>query len=206
MPAKKRNSRSDSDPPRRVEQAVRQNYGGSESARCQRTTADGRRCTLPLVVSGAEPRAKNAPLCLHHLRQHDRYPNAGRVAAELLGPRKRLDSATAINRVLSRLFALVARNRIPPRHAAILAYIGQLLLQSLPLVRREQQLKEASSELQDALCQALLSDAGAARPDAFADTGQPVRQNDAGSEAAGPAPEVRHSVVYVPAHHSQERP
>jgi hypothetical protein len=185
--------------------------GGSRD-RCQHTTADGRRCALS--------RAKHSALCLHHLRQQDSYPGASRVAAELLGSSKRLDSAIAINRVLGRLFVLVARNRIPPRHAATLAYIGQLLLQSLPLVRRERRLKEASSGWQQAFLQELLTRA-AADPDASADTGPPVGSNydgsqsalpgsesarRDGSEAARSSPAIETSVVYHHARNAWERP
>ena len=89
MPQSKRESRSDSDHAPRPdgisgERAVPilDNRDGpsarsmagknrpvlSESARSQQTTAGGRRCTLS--------RAKKTPLCLHHLRQQDRYRDA----------------------------------------------------------------------------------------------------------------------------------
>src|SRR5260370_18510037 len=45
--------------------------------------------------------------------------------------------STDINLVLGKLFTALAQNRIPPRNAAILAYIGQLMLHSLPGVKRE---------------------------------------------------------------------
>lgn len=38
---------------------------------------------------------------------------------------------------MGKLFALVAKNQIPTRTAAILAYIGQVLLSSLALMREE---------------------------------------------------------------------
>ena len=38
---------------------------------------------------------------------------------------------------MGKLFALLAKNRIPVRNAAVLAYIGQLLLHSLSGVKNE---------------------------------------------------------------------
>jgi len=46
-------------------------------------------------------------------------------------------TSTDINFVLGKLFTALAQNRIPPRNAAILAYIGQLMLHSLRGVKRE---------------------------------------------------------------------
>jgi hypothetical protein len=42
-----------------------------------------------------------------------------------------------VNQALGTLFRVVAANRIPPRSAVTLAYLGQLLLQSIPGVERE---------------------------------------------------------------------
>ena len=58
-------------------------------------------------------------------------------APELLGPVKDFQSAAAINHVLGRLLVLCAGNRMPSRNAGIIAYICQLLLQSLPGVKHE---------------------------------------------------------------------
>ncbi len=57
-------------------------------------------------------------------------------------PRPRRDATpripeTDINFVLGKLFTALAQNRIPPRNAAILAYIGQLMLHSLRGVKKE---------------------------------------------------------------------
>ena len=113
--------------------------------RCAYKTADGRRCTTL--------RSKDHPsLCARHARQE--FRNAQRAAArlvatsnpcppmrnfapELLGPIKDFHTAASINHALGRLLVLVAGNRIPPRSAAIVAYICQLLLQSLSEVKLE---------------------------------------------------------------------
>ena len=102
-------------------------------SRCRYKTADGRRCTMLKMDD-------HPSLCYTHWRQQlvqtESYDHEG-AAAELLGSIEDFNTATAVNQALGRLFALLARNRIPPRNAAILAYIGQLLLNSLPAVDRE---------------------------------------------------------------------
>ncbi len=59
------------------------------------------------------------------------------VSSALLGPVQDFRSAASINHVLAKLLVLLATDRIPPRNAAVLAYICQLLLQSLKEVKHE---------------------------------------------------------------------
>jgi hypothetical protein len=107
--------------------------------RCHHTSADGRRCRML--------RAEDDPsLCPDHRRQQfppHMAPEA--IAAELLRSIENLQTATAVNLVLGRLFALVASQRIAPRQALILAYIGQLLLNSVPVVGKEMTFAEGLS-------------------------------------------------------------
>ncbi len=106
--------------------------GGEQSVeRCLRTTADGRRCRMPA-------RPGHDSLCLPHWQRRNR--DSKTVSAELLGPFAKLNTATAVNHALAKLFSLVAQGRIPSRDAAVLAYIGQLLLSSLSAVRHEAEL------------------------------------------------------------------
>jgi len=79
----------------------------------------------------------HASLCLQHLRHLRPQPDPNIVAAELLGLIDDFKTATAINRALGRLFFMVAADRIPPRNAALLAYISQLLLNTLPAMENE---------------------------------------------------------------------
>jgi len=93
-------------------------------------TADGRRCQLP--------RMKDHPsFCYIHAQRQQHLLDPKRIAAELLGPFQDLKTANAVNHALGSLFLLVAQNRISPRHATTLAYIGQLLLQSLDPLQTE---------------------------------------------------------------------
>ena len=95
-----------------------------------RTGARNRRCTLL--------RAKNKyGLCATHATEERQLREAESVARELLGDTTELNTATSLNHVLGKLFALIAANRIPERNAAVLAYIGQLLLYSIDNVRDE---------------------------------------------------------------------
>jgi len=97
---------------------------------CQQVTSDGRRCRMS--------RMKGHPsLCFVHAQRQQHILDPQRVATELLGPFQDLKTTNAVNHALGSLFLMVAQNRIPPRNAAILAYIGQLLLQSLRPVESE---------------------------------------------------------------------
>ena len=117
--------------------------------RCQHKTASGRRCRL-LRIDG------DPSLCHHHRRQHlDPATDPESVAADLLGSIEDFKTATAVNQALGRLFALVAGNRIAPRNAAVLAYIAQLLLTTLPGVEHEITRTEGYDGRDRALVQAM---------------------------------------------------
>ncbi len=99
--------------------------------RCTHMTAHGRRCRMPTA-------SPDVALCLPHWQREKRDAQA--VSAELLGPFAKLNTATAVNHALARLFSLVAQGRVASRDAAVLAYISQLLLNSLSAVRHEAEL------------------------------------------------------------------
>ncbi len=102
----------------------------TEDVRCQHMTADNRRC-----VDSRAPDHKT--LCPYHALKEMQRRNSKVVAEEILGPLTDFRSAFAINRALGKLFTVTAENRIPVRNSAVLAYIGQLLLQTLPTLRGE---------------------------------------------------------------------
>src|SRR5216683_732728 len=89
--------------------------------RCQFETSDGRRCRMPRHPA-------HSALCPFHARDEMQLLESQRLGAEI---------SASINFVLGKLFTALAQNRIPPRNAAILAYIGQLMLHSLRGVKRE---------------------------------------------------------------------
>jgi hypothetical protein len=98
--------------------------------RCQFMFADGRRCSM------LRPKGKSR-FCLSHTAEDRQLRDAEDIAAELVGPTPELNTAVAINRTLARLFEQSAANRIPYRTAALLAYIGQLLVQTVGSIKSD---------------------------------------------------------------------
>jgi hypothetical protein len=93
---------------------------------CQFFFADGRLCRML--------RAKDHPtLCLFHAREEDQLVESHRLGAELPAflPGN-FFNAPDIHDVLGKLFTARARNRISQGDAATLAYIAQLMLQTIP--------------------------------------------------------------------------
>jgi hypothetical protein len=103
--------------------------------RCQFTGPSGRRCKLP--------RAKgHDSLCFNHWRRDRKLngepdPDAEATVARALGFRTELRTRVAVNDLLAKLFSLRARKLVSARDATILAYIAQLILQTLPGVQHE---------------------------------------------------------------------
>lgn len=97
---------------------------------CSFHTADGRRC-------GMLRWKRNRHFCLFHARQEQQLLHIDYIGNELPTLSGWFQTATDLNFALGNLFEAVARNRIPPRHAAVLAYISQLIIQTLPQVKAE---------------------------------------------------------------------
>ena len=111
--------------------------------RCHYRDSAGRRCRLP--------REKGHPtFCTRHARPRPAgfgAPGKGAVPVgnvpaadltpDLLGPLNDFRTNTSINYTLGRLLILKAADQISARDAAVVAYICQLLLQSVPGVRKE---------------------------------------------------------------------
>ncbi|MGO9640313.1 MAG: hypothetical protein ACLP1Y_03275 [Candidatus Acidiferrales bacterium] len=114
------------------------------SLRCKCAFSDGRRCAML--------RWKGHPdFCLFHAHQEQQLIHAGRLGKELATLSGDFRTITDLNHALGKLFAAVAHNRIPPRNAAVLAYIGQLLMQSVPEVKSETIRSEGSAAWDDTL-------------------------------------------------------
>ena len=92
-------------------------------------------------------------LCAHHARLHQR--DTEDLADGLLAGVEDFRSASSVNHVLGQIFELTARDRIKPRKAALLAYLGQLLLNSLPAVRLELSYAHALPNLHKAISRLL---------------------------------------------------
>ncbi len=99
--------------------------------RCQFETSDGRRCRMPRHPA-------HSALCPFHARDEMQLLESQSLGAEISASiTGEFMTSTDINFVLGKLFTALAQNRIPPRNAAILAYIGQLMLHSLRGVKKE---------------------------------------------------------------------
>ncbi len=102
----------------------------TDSRRCSHTNAANRRCRMPRTET-------HPSLCFEHARKQRQALEAERAGRELASISSDLRTASDLNFVLSRLFAEIAKDRIKPRKAATLAYVGQLLLGTLDKVSRE---------------------------------------------------------------------
>ncbi len=108
-----------------------QNSGTGVATRCQFQFSDGRCCRMlrsPLHSS----------FCAFHARQELQLVESQRLGDEIsVSLNGDFLTATDINHVLGKLFTAVAQDRIPPRKAAILTYLGQVLLSSVSHVKKE---------------------------------------------------------------------
>ncbi len=103
----------------------------SEPNRCAFEASDGRRCRLPRAAS-------HASLCVFHCREEQQLLESRKLGGELASTiTGDFLTATDINYVLGKVFTAVAQNRMPVRTAHTLAYLGQIMLFSLPTVKRE---------------------------------------------------------------------
>ena len=98
--------------------------------RCQFPFADGRFCRMPHARD-------HKSLCIFHARAERELLGSAEAARRLVSLSGDFKTTSDVNRVLGQLFSLVAQNLIPRRDADSLAYIAQLLLQTLPQVRSE---------------------------------------------------------------------
>jgi hypothetical protein len=98
---------------------------------CQFQFADGRTCRM--LRSPAHPN-----FCAFHARQEFDQLESQRLGVEVsTSLHGDFLTATDINHVLGKLFIAVAQDRIPVRKALALTYMGQVMLTSLPHVKKE---------------------------------------------------------------------
>jgi hypothetical protein len=96
-----------------------------EADRCKFVSADGRRCCMNRVTP-------NASLCFNHWKRQQQQDEATRIGDEIVGAAGALNTQEGIHQALANVFANLARGRISPRSAAVLGYVGQLMLISRP--------------------------------------------------------------------------
>jgi hypothetical protein len=103
-----------------------------ESVRCEFTFPSGRRCRQVRAKPGAR-------YCSTHGTRQQQQEEAARIGDEIVGADGALNSQEGIHKALGNVFANLARNRISPRSAAVLGYIGQLMLVHCPSLERMMQ-------------------------------------------------------------------
>jgi len=109
----------------------RSRVSSDESALCQFSFADGRTCRM--FRQPGHP-----SLCVFHARAERQIVESDRLGSELAATfTGRFMTATDINFALGKLYQAIAQNRIPPRSAASLAFVGKLLLLSLDKLKDE---------------------------------------------------------------------
>jgi len=99
------------------------------NSRCEFLFADGRRCRQ-------HPADPTLTLCLRHLQAREQREETARIGDEIAGAAGALNSQEGIHQALTNVFASLARGRISPRSASVLAYVGQLMLVSRPSLER----------------------------------------------------------------------
>jgi hypothetical protein len=99
------------------------------NSRCEFLFADGRRCRM-------RPADPNLSLCVRHLQVREQQEAAARTGDEIVGAEGALNTPDGIHKALANVFSNLARNRISARNAAVLGYVGQLMLVHCPSLER----------------------------------------------------------------------
>ena len=102
----------------------------NQSARCIHLFPNGRRCRLYATA--------NPNFCPAHAPLPANQPDAAEIASTLTINLDDFTSAAQINDFLSRLLLLLAQDKISTRRAAVLAYITNQLLRTLPAIAKEE--------------------------------------------------------------------
>ena len=103
----------------------------NNSNRCNHRFANAMRCRL------LTPDADSL-YCASHAKLPENQPECSDTAARLTADLKEFRSAISINDFLARLLLLLAEEKISPRRAAVLAYITNQLLRTLPAIAKEE--------------------------------------------------------------------
>ncbi len=109
----------------------------NNSARCNHRFPNGMRCRL--IGFGSQP------FCPKHTHAvATPPPDPAEIASTLTADLDDFTSAAQINDFLSRLLLLLAQDKISTRRAAVLAYITNQLLRTLPAIAKEENAEPTS--------------------------------------------------------------
>jgi hypothetical protein len=107
----------------------------TDTALCHHIDSAGRRCHMLLMSATSD-------LCAYHAQRRLQTQRGSETAAtELLACVSDFSDAASVNRFLGNLVKQVTLKRIPRRDAVTLAYICQLLLNSLGAINREEYMR-----------------------------------------------------------------
>jgi hypothetical protein len=100
-----------------------------ESIRCEFIFPSGRRCRQVRTKPGA-------CYCSTHGTRQQQQEETARIGDEIVGAEGALNTPDGIHKALANVFSNLARNRISARNAAVLGYVGQLMLVHCPSLER----------------------------------------------------------------------
>jgi hypothetical protein len=101
-----------------------------DSPRCAFRYANRHQCRFPMTPL-------SAPFCQQHSSFRPDDPDSINLAPALLGDLTELNTAVDMQTTLSKLFILLAQNRVTTKKASVLSYIIQQLLRTLPAIYQE---------------------------------------------------------------------
>lgn len=101
-----------------------------DSSRCQHRDAANRRCSMPRIDT-------HPSFCYLHSHAERAVRDADLRRSKFFTQYGTFQTTTDVNRALGRAFNMLAQGRMQARDAATLAYISQLLLQTLHGVKYE---------------------------------------------------------------------
>lgn len=109
--------------------AARKAASNKNDDRCRHYTDTGRRCRLVAL----DP---SSGLCFRHVSRQF-HPTDEDLSSAFVGLLSGFQSPSRIHAFLTQLTVLLVQNRVSTRRAAILAYLGQTLLRTLPAINDE---------------------------------------------------------------------
>jgi hypothetical protein len=110
--------------------AAPQSILAQKDDRCRHYTAKGRRCRLAVLDPASG-------LCFRHVGRQFLSSAGEDLSPAFLGLLSGFQSASQIHAFVTQVTVLLVQNRLSTRRAAVLAYLAQILLRTLPAIDLE---------------------------------------------------------------------
>ena len=120
-------------------QQIANSSSTNNSARCAHRFSNSKRCRLYVTTL-------DSSYCSIHAQLPQNQQDSPETSVVLTADPKEFRSAIPINEFLARLLLLLAENKISARRAAVLAYITNQLLRTLPAIDHELNPKPGKDE------------------------------------------------------------